>query len=376
MRSELGSICLRWLSLGVAAMPLAAQQPPALRLVPLLDGLRSDAPDGDLARLAETTVGKEASKVGIDLAQPKHPLVVAAFAKGRLFYVFYKATEEAFGDRPWVLQRIRKVERTWATAGAPPDEKVTWQVEAFKTQAGSLKSADQHFGSFALRDAHRREVVKEYEIGFGEIPGHAAGTTWPFAANTLFHMLQPYGDEPGLFEKVAFTNARRWTLTTSFGKDGTWSLACPELGIDLPKTAPAAAATRPEPDAASKAIVLKVGEGVWQARLGTSTIDEVGKVLGEALEDVEMPGGGRNVSYRAGLTCNFEATGKLNTILTRTTFAGRTSNGIALGASRADVKKKLGAPKTGADDAPAWTYPGLLVAFDAVGNVTRLVLMK
>ncbi|HEU4419417.1 MAG TPA: hypothetical protein VFT55_10790, partial [Planctomycetota bacterium] len=280
----------------------------------------------------------------------------------------------AFGDRPWVLQRIRKVERTWATAGAPPDEKVTWQVEAFKTQAGSLKSADQHFGSFALRDAHRREVVKEYEIGFGEIAGHAAGMTWPFAANTLFHMLQPYGDEPGLFEKVVFTNARRWTLTTSFGKDGTWSLVCPELGIDLPKKAPAA--TRPEPDAASKAIVLKIGEGVAAARLGASTSEEVGTVLGEVLEDVEMPGGGRNVSYRVGLTCNFDATGKLNTILTRSTFAGRTSNGVAHGASRADVKKKLGAPKAGADDAATWTYPGLLVTFDAFGNVTRLVLTK
>ena len=34
----------------------------------------------------------------------------------------------------------------------------------------------------------------------------------------------------------------------------------------------------------------------------------------------------------AGLTCNFDATGKLNTIPTRSTSAGRTSNGIAHGA--------------------------------------------
>ena len=376
MRNELGSIAVMLVAVGVAWVPLVAQRPPALRLVPLLDGLRSDAPAGDLARLAETTIAKEATKVGIDLAQPKHPLVVAAFAKGRLFYAFYKATEEAFGERPWVLQRIRKVERTWTTPGAPPDEKVTWQVEAFKTQAGSLKSADQHFGSFALRDAHRREVVKEYEIGFGEIPGRAMGTTWPFEASTLFHVLQAYRDEPGLYDDVAFTNARRWTLTTSLAKDGTWSLVCPELGIDLPNRAPPDAAARPEPDAASKAIVLKIGEGVAEARLGTSTIDEVGKVLGEALEDVAMATGGRNVSYRGGLTCNFDATGKLNTILTRTTFAGRTSNGLTHGASRADVKKKLGAPKDGAADAPTWAYAGLVVTFDAFGGVTRLVLTK
>jgi hypothetical protein len=368
------------LALSTAA-PIAAQKPttppvpPALRLIPLLDGLRGDAPDGDLGRLGETAFGKEAAKVGIDLTKPAHPLVIAARQQNRLFYVFYKATEEAFGDRPWMLQRIRKVERTWRTADGEPEEKVTWQVEAFKTQAGSLKSPDQHFGSFALRDAHRREIVKEYEIGFGEIPGQATGATWPFDAGKLFHMLQPYGEDSALYDKVVFGNSRRWTLTTKLGPGDDWQLQSPELAIDLPKRAPTPAEAKPKPDATSKSTVLKVGEGVGGTKLGSSTIEDVGKVLGAPLEDVTMTTGSRNLSYRGGLTCNFTADGKLNTIITRVTFAGRTDRGIAHGTSRAEVKQKLGAPK-GDEAAAVWNYPGLTVKFDATGAVIQLVLSK
>ena len=163
--SPVRSFVFAWFAAATCALAEAKAQapttasPPQLRLHPLLDGLRGDP--GDLA--------KEAAKVGLDLQKPDNPLVAWACKDGRLFYAFYKSTEEAFGDRAWMLQRIRKVERTWAGKDAAPEEKVTYQVEAFKTQGGALKSPDQHFGSFGLRGAHRREVVKEYEIGFGEL---------------------------------------------------------------------------------------------------------------------------------------------------------------------------------------------------------------
>jgi hypothetical protein len=175
---------------------------------------------------------------------------------------------------------------------------------------------------------------------------------------------------------VVFTNARRWTLTVALGKDGSWSVRSPELGLELPARPPATDAAKPQLDAASKKTVLKVGEGIGAARLGASTRDDVGLVLGEALEDVAMPTGSRNVSYRGGITCNFTPDGKLNTILTRASFAGRTSNGIAHGMSRAEVKRRLGVPSGERDDAPTWTYPGLLVTFDATGAVIRLVLSR
>ena len=365
---------LLWLAGIATAQTVPSAPPPTLRLVPLLDGLRDDAPGGEFARLVETPCGKEAFKLGIDLAQPNHPLVVTSFAKDRLFYVFYKTPHEAFGDRPWMLQRIRKIERTWSTADGKPDEKVTWQVEAFKTIAGTLKSADQHFGSFALRDAHRREIVKEYELGFGEVKGTAEGTAWPFAADRLFHMLQKYDDAPGVYDQVTFRNARRWQLTASLDKT-SWSLVSPELGIDLPKQPLDSKSAQVPPDPASKAIVLQPGLGPKGLQIGTSTAADVGKVLGDALEDVAITATSRNISYRCAITCNF-ADGRLNTVITRPAFAGSTDGGIGHGTTRAQVRAKLGAPTRGDEKSATWSYPGLQVRFDSTGVVDRLVLGK
>ena len=91
----------------------------------------------------------------------------------------------------------------------------------FKTYAGALKRADEHHGSFAIRDNHRREVVKEYEIGFGEVPGVCEGTAWPFDDDRLFEYLQRYQEDPGLYSQVTFLEATPWTLDVSFGADGS-----------------------------------------------------------------------------------------------------------------------------------------------------------
>lgn len=364
----------------LVAAPATAQEtqvvePPSLRLVPLADGLRSDAPGHDLARIGETAVGKEAPKVGIDLAAADQPLVAAAGEDGRLFFVFYKVVEEAFGAQAWMLQRIRKTERTWSKAGAKPDEKVTFQVEAFKTFGGTLKAPDQHFGSYALRGAFRREITKEYEIGFGSVPGHAEGAAWPFAAGKLFHMLQPYAAEPGLYDRVQFTEQRRWTLRATIGSDGSWQVASPELGFDLPKRQPAAGQARPPVDSASKAIVLEPGVGPKGVEVRQSTVEAVTKVLGEPLADVPVGGGARNVSYRGGLTCHFDAGGTLETVITRAVFGGRTTQGIAHGMRRADVAKKLGTPATGESSDTTWSYPGIVLTFDAADTVSRMVVV-
>lgn len=366
------SFVLAWFAAATGALAQAPAQPPTtasppqLRLHPLLDGLRGDPGDLD----------KEAAKVGIDLKKPDNPLVAWACKDGRLFYVFYKSTEEAFSDRAWMLQRIRKVERTWATKDATPEEKVTYQVEAFKTQGGALKGPDQHFGSFGLRGAHRREVVKEYEIGFGELPGEAAGAAWPFAANRLFHMLQAYGDDRAIFDKVQFVASRRWTLTVAFGADGSYAITSPELGLDLPKNPPKLEQARAVVDPASKALVLEAGVGPAGLTVGKSVRADVDKVLGVPLEDVPT-GPNRNVSYRGGLTCNFAQDGVLNTVFTRACFGGRTKEGIVLGMARAEVKKKLGKAAKDFDDGEvSWTVPGLHVHFDALGQVVRLVVAR
>jgi hypothetical protein len=346
--------------------------PPQLRLVPLLDGLLEDT-KGDLAAIATTDVGKEAAKVGLDLAKPPNPFAVAGCKDGRLFYVFYKTTEEAFGDRAWMLQRIKKVERTWKTADAEPEEKVTFQVEAFKTIGGSLKGSDQHYGGYSLRGAHRREVVKEYEVGFADVPGLPAGADWPFDRKRLFHMLQPYEADSSLFDRVKFHASRRWTLTATLASDGSHRVHSPELGLDLPKKTPTSDQAKVSADPASKALVLIAGEGLAGFAVGRSKREDVDKVLGAPLEYVPA-GDNHNASYRGGLTCNFDATGVLNTVFTRASFAGRTKDGLQLGMTRDEVQKKLG--KKQGDAAATWTLPGLVVKFDATGVVQRLVVTK
>lgn len=363
------------LTTGALAQSSATKTTPPplqLRLVPVLDGLLEDA-KGELAAIPDSDVGKEAAKVGLDLTKPSNPYVAHAWKDGRLVYVFYKTPEEAFGDRAWMLQRIRKIERTWKTADAEPEEKVTYQVEAFKTIGGSLKSADQHYGSFSLRGVHRREIVKEYEIGFGEVPGTAAGAAWPFDNKRLFHMLQAYDGDTALFERVKFHASRHWTLRVELASDGSHRVHSPELGVDLPKHPPKREHATVPADPASKKLVLVAGQGIDGITVGRSKREDVDKVLGQPLEYVPV-GQNHNASYRGGLTCNFDKTGLLNTVFTRASFAGKTKEGIELGMPRDEVQKKLG--KKQGDPGATWTLPGLVVRFDATGVVQRLVVTK
>ncbi len=346
--------------------------PLQLRLVPLLDGLLEDT-KGDVAAIATSDVGKEAAKVGLDLAKPPNPYAVAAYKEGRLFYVFYKTTEEAFGDRAWVLQRIKKIERTCKTADAEPEEKVTFQVEAFKTIGGSMKGSDQHYGGYSLRGAHRREVVKEYEVGFGEVPGTAAGAAWPFDRKRLFHMLQPYEGDSSLYDRVKFHASRRWTLTATLASDGSHRVHSPDLGIDLPKKQPTSELAKVPADPASKDLVLIAGHGLAGFSVGKSKREDVDKVLGEPLEYLPA-GDNHNASYRGGLTCNFDPNGVLNTVFTRASFAGSTKEGLRHGMTRDEVQKKLGKIQGGVG--PSWLLPGLVVKFDATGVVQRFVVTK
>lgn len=347
---------------------------PEIRLVHLLDGLRPEAPDDDPARIAETKTAKDATRYGIDLTKPPHPLLAHAARNGRVWYVFYKVTENAFADRPYVIQRIRKIERSWASPDATPEEKVTYQVEVFKTLAGTLKRADQHFGDFGMQGLYRREIVKEYEIGFGEVPGVCEGTAWPFAADSLFRMLQPYGPERGLFGKVAFTVSRTWSLTVALAADGTYAIRSPELGIDAPTSLPDASAASPRPDAASRDVVLAPGVGPAGAKLGESTADDLRALFGAPLEAAPAGKGHTNLSFARSLTCNLGADGVLNTVITRPSFAGRTSNGVTHGMPRASVLERLGAPASQRADAVTWRYPGMLLTFDGFDRVSRIVI--
>lgn len=362
----------------VPSAALADGEPrlPDLRPVHVRDGVRDVAPQGDLARAGETEIGKLAAAVGLDLLRTENPLLAAQRKGDRLFYVFWKTTANAFGHRPYLLQRIRKTDRTWATKETKePTETTTYQVEVFRLMAGRLKRPDQHHGSFGLHGAHRREVVKTYEIGFGEIPGVCEGTGWPFG-DSLFRLLQPYQAEPGLHPQVRFRAARAWSLSVSLDADGGWRVTSPELGFDAPKAWPEARTARTPADPTSKDVVLEPGVGVAGVRIGETTAEGLIDVLGPALEDVEAGKGHRLMSFGRSLTCNLDPEGRLKTVITRPGFSGKTKEGVAHDLPRAKVMELLGAPKGQAADAADWTFPGLVVNFDAFDRVVRLVVTR
>ncbi len=363
-----------WASLFLLTALAGAEEPaPAIRLVPLLDGLRySASPGDDLARLSESETYKTAMKEGVDLTRPPHPIVAFRRNGDRVYYLFYKTTENAFGDRPYVIQRIRKVERAWKTPDATPEERVRWQVEVFKTLRGELKNADEHYGSFGLQGNHRREIVKEYEIGFGEIPGVCEGQAWPFEG-TLFRMLQPFQEDGGIFGKVKFREARTWTLTVSFDATGASSVCSPELGFDAPTRLPAREQTLPPPDPSSARIVLIEGKGVEGVAIGESGREAVLRVFGGLLEDAPA-GRSANLSVRGALTVNLNAPGKVNTIITRPGFGGRTSRGATHGMYRDEVARLYGLPPQSAPDAENWRYEGVQFTFDGFDRVKRIVV--
>ncbi len=350
---------------------------PALRLVHVVDGLRSQPKNRDLKRTKQTKIYQTAQAAGVDLADPPHPLAVAGYEKGRLFYVFYKIAERAVGDRPYVIQRMKKTERTWATADQEePEVRTTYQVEVFKTFAGALKRADQHHGSYGLRDDHRREILKEYEIGFGEIPGVCEGTDWPFESGRLFEYVQTYQEAPGLYPQVRFFASTPWSLDVRFAADGTWAVRCAELGIDAPKRLPDPERGVPQADPRSRDVVLVAGKGPDGLVLKKSTLEDLVKRYGWPVQTQTWSNGSANHWFGEDLVFNLNGGGKLNTVLTLPTFSGRTQAGIRHGDPRHRVLEVLGLPRPAMTNAWTWTYEGVLFYFDGYDRVSRIVVFS
>jgi hypothetical protein len=240
--------------------------------------------------------------------------------------------------------------------------------------AGALKRADQHYGGFGLREYARREIVKEYEIGFGEVPGKCEGKAWPYDSSTLFHKIQDYQTERGAFDEVRFTKPRHWSLRVEFDCDGNYRVASQELGFDAPERLPAK--TRPVPDPTLAEAVLRAGEGAGSFALGTGTPADLAREFGTPLEVAKAGRNHANHSVRGGLTVNFTAEGKANTILTCSGFGGRTAKGVRLWDPRSRVWGAYGKPEGRSWTAQYWRYPGIIFYFDGFDRVERIVLFR
>jgi hypothetical protein len=281
--------------------------------------------------------------------------------------------EDALGDRPYVIQRIRRTERGWRRGATEPEVRVTYQVEVFKLRDGATKRPDQHHGSYSLQDQVRREIVKEYEIGFGEVPGLCEGTTWPFDPGRLFEYVYRYGDDPDVHDRVTFFASTRWTLTAALDAEGGWRVASPELGFDLPDRPPPADA---EVAGADADLVLEASRGVDDLEVGRATADAIRERFGEPLHVAAPRGGKTNHHHADGLTFNIGADGRLNTIWTRSGFAGRTEEGIRHRDTRGRVIDRMGPPPGQDADAGSWRYDGVVFWFDDIHRVHKIVVFR
>lgn len=344
-----------------------------LRPIPVAEGVRDTLePSGDPKKLREEDLYKRALKLGVDLAEPQRdPVVAHTWRDGRLFYVFYKTVENAFLDRPYVIQRIKRTERNWATPDAPPEEKVTYQVEVFKLLGGAQKRADQHHGIYSIGDRHRREIVKEYEIGFGHVPEVCEGTEWPFDRGRLFEYLYRYGPEREVYDQVEFLHSKTWSLSVSLDEEGAYRVHSSELGLDVPAVTTDAAITIPPADEATKDLVLVRGVGLGGIADG-ELVPELAKLAGSVIDDVPAGRSNRNVSFAAKLIANVKADGSLNTLRTRRGFAGSTAEGIRIGDSRARVLEVYGTPTRQYTDAAWWHFGDIGFWFDGLGRVARM----
>ncbi len=352
--------------------------PLVLRPLPLSEGVRDVLNrGGDPDALRKKDEYRRAKRVGVDLAAPKgDPVVAHGMQDGVLFYVFYKKLERAYGPRAWVVQRIKRTERNWATPDSEPETKTSYQVEAFKLFGGEQKRGDQHHGGYGIKDYAQREIVKEYEIGFADVAGHAAGDAWPWKKTTLFEYLAKYGPDRDVFDKVRFRRSLRWSLTVRLDKQGTYEVLAPELGIRVPAATTDPARTVPAPLAKGKALVLVRGVGLAGTADGEDWFEDYLKRAGRILQTESFAAGNSNTVLLAGLLANRRKDGSLNTLQTRSGFAGRTQQGLVIGSPRWEVLKAYGQPKDAKVNAAWWHYGDIGFWFDGLDRVGRIYVRR
>lgn len=205
----------------------------SLRLVPLAEEiLATTGTEGETL--------KKARRFGLDPAKLPSPFVAHVWQadRKRLFYVFGNVFEAANAPRPWLIQRIRRTERLFPANGSPPVTEIAHSVQVFRLRDGATSGINQHDAIYSLGQSARREIVKEFEVGFGEIDGVLEGLSWPFEQRSTAKMLQTDEEDATLFKSVRFTTSIKWSIKVVIEKDGTYSVACPELGFELPRKLP------------------------------------------------------------------------------------------------------------------------------------------
>lgn len=321
-------------------------------------------------KFAATPMVQAARRLGVDPGDPAHPFLVHQCRDGRCFYLFYNTVFNV-PDQAYLIQRVKKTD-TVVDAVGKTSVTTNHLVEVFKSADGKLPGADQHFGYFSLRGAKRRTITKEYEIGMGSVPEHAAPGAWPFKG-LLYKCLQNYQLEPDLYDQVKLKQVKRWSMILSFDAKGNYELRVPELDVDVLVRVPGAAGP-PAPPEAGKETVLREGRGVKGLTVGLSTAADVRRVLGKP-KKITAHANAKNYWYD-GFFCNVNGLGTLNTIFSDAGFSGKTSKGIRLGDNVAVLKKVYGKPSAEGASTITFSQHGILFHLNADGEVRKIVVIE
>ncbi len=383
--------CLSLALLAVLVLPHEARtaevEGDALRLqiVPIDRGNRESSFGNVPDRFATTAVYKAAENSGIDLQQPEHPLLVFKYDGGRLFYLFYNDIVNV-PDGRYLIQRVKRTTINRSSDGESTSQ-VAYLVEALKSAGGRSKRPDQHFGSFSLQGHERREIIKEFDVGLGEIAGIAEGEEWPFEPGKLFQRIQNYGEMADTFDRVKFQESVHWTVRVSFDRNGNYELRCPELGIELVRTWPApvvnAAGNAPDMargadtdvaiDPATTDVVLQEGVGALGVVVGETGLAEAQRQLGEPV-DIERLKVAANYHFAQRISLNVPVDEPVNTLFTRPGFGGRTEKGVRHGDTRGRVQEVYGNPDRSTSGTA--TFDGVIFWFDAEDRVNKIVIWR
>ncbi|MGK5084917.1 hypothetical protein WDW37_16640 [Bdellovibrionota bacterium FG-1] len=219
--------------LSVACMLLSSlsQAAPAISLIPLTKGLIG-------APSVRALLANESAKVsGPDFSATSPtalPDAAAAFGNNLLFYAFFNTYRDPESVRAYAIQRIRKTATSYrSVTDSHPVVSIEYLVEVFKTRNGALKRADVHHGTYPISGFFKRTVVKELEVGTGEIPLIAVGNTWPFEPNILYKLVQDYSANRAAYDSVRFERSVAWRIDAEFSSDGRYEVRAPELQVQL-----------------------------------------------------------------------------------------------------------------------------------------------
>lgn len=172
-----------------------------------------------------------AKKAGINLKEKMMKIGTAKYNKdnGNFYMLFYNLAKAPSCDREYLVQRVKLTKSYFKKNGKLYKKKYEYLVEIMKTKNRTVKRADEHFRSYSLSGAYRREIKVEAEIGCGVVTGEAEGKKWPYKRSSLYELVQDYSGSIGFYDDINFDFSKKYSFGGSFQEEKLNSVSWPDF---------------------------------------------------------------------------------------------------------------------------------------------------